>query len=326
MTVLTDAYGRQFKYLRLSLTDKCNFRCSYCLPNGYQGCNSISPLNLNEIENLATAFAKLGVEKIRITGGEPTLRTDLIDIIAKLKTIPGIKTVALTTNAFRLKSLLEPLKESGLDGVNISLDSLDPRTFKLICGSDKALSIQESIDDALNIGFPSIKINAVLLKGLNDHQFPHFLKWIQTRPVTVRYIELMRTSDNHLYFSKHHLPIQDIQNSLLTMNWKELQKSQLSGPAREYTHPDYAGRVGFISPYDKAFCSSCNRLRVSSTGGLRLCLFGQGDLSLRHLLQDSKQSEELIENINTALRLKPKAHRLHENISGDMASLSAIGG
>lgn len=323
---MIDNFNRQFKYLRLSLTEKCNFRCSYCLPNGYTGCATTKYLNLSEIKNLATGFQELGIEKIRLTGGEPSLRFDLIDIVQTLKNDVGIAHVAMTTNAFQLEKSLNDLKQAGLDALNISLDSLQPENFKRICGIDRCEKIKISIDRAIDLGIKKIKINAVLLKNLNDDEFLSFIEWIADRPVTFRFIELMRTTDNQDYFNRHHMSVSLLEDQLQHLGWRSAKQDKISGPAIEYSHPNSLGKFGFISAYRKDFCASCNRLRVSSTGGLRLCLFGEGDLPLRHLLQDADQKEELKYKIQTALGLKPLAHRLHEGYSGNMYSLSAIGG
>lgn len=323
--MLVDSFSRKFKYLRLSLTEKCNFKCSYCLPNGYRGCAPKS-LEVDEIINLASAFKELGIEKIRLTGGEPTLRHDLVKIIYALKSEVGISQVALTTNGFRLDRDLEVFQSAGLDCLNVSLDSLIKEKFQSICGIDKCESIKQAVDRAIHMGFKSIKVNCVLLKDLNDIEFPEFLKFAQSRQISIRFIELMRTGDNQEYFKKHHLPVSTFEQTLLRGGWEAQQSGTASGPAKEFGHPEFLGKIGFISPYSKDFCSTCNRLRVSSTGGLRLCLFGQGDVSLRHLLQNSSDRFELKEMIACALKLKPEGHRLHQNVYGNMHSLSAIGG
>ena len=324
--MLIDSYSRKFKYLRLSLTEKCNFRCNYCLPNGYKGCATRQYLDLDEVRNLATAFKQLGVEKIRLTGGEPTLRSDLVEIIQALKFDIGINQVALTTNAFRLEQDLETFKFAGLDSLNISLDSLRKDKFKKICGTDKCESIKRSIDRALNLGFKNIKINSVLLKDLNDGEFFDFVDYARTRSISVRFIELMRTGDNKSYFDRHHLSVGDFERTLSELGWCRQGSTATSGPAKEYSHINSAGRVGFISPYSKDFCATCNRLRVSSMGGLRLCLFGEGDISLRNLLQSPDDLPQLKDKIAVALGLKSSGHKLHESVYGNMHSLSAIGG
>jgi len=324
--MLTDNYSRKFTYLRLSLTEKCNFRCSYCLPDGYHGCSTTKYLNVNEIQNLARAFKDLGIEKIRLTGGEPTLRSDLTQIIRTLKEDIGIAQVALTTNGYRLEQDLESFKRAGLDSLNISLDSLEENTFKKICGIDKCKTIKNAIDRALDLGFKNVKINCVLLKNLNELEFVDFINFAKTRDISIRFIELMRTGDNKNFFDQHYLPVTSIEEKLLLAGWLRCSTSRTSGPAQEYRHNESKGRMGLISPYSKDFCSNCNRLRVSSVGALRLCLFGEGDMSLRHLLQSENEYTELKEKIISSLRLKTSGHQLHKNLYGNMHSLSAIGG
>lgn len=323
---LRDQHSRSFRYLRLSITDVCNFRCSYCLPDGYQGCANSKYLSLPEIKNLAAAFVELGIQKIRLTGGEPTVRRDICEIIATLKSVDSNLKIALTTNGFLLPQLLRPLKMSGLDAINISLDSLRPDRFAQICGRDLGARVRDSVDAALEIGFQRVKINAVLLKGQNDDELSDYLEWLRDRPVSARFIELMRTTDSGEYFARHHLPTSAIQSELHEKGWAPVMRSRDDGPAIEFSHPDYKGRIGLIAPYGKGFCDSCNRLRISAQGGLRLCLFGEGDHSLRHLMQSPAQKDELIDAALEALQFKPKSHRLHENISGTMNSFSAIGG
>ena len=323
--MLKDNYLREFKYLRLSVTEKCNFRCNYCLPNGYKARRS-QYLNLQEITNLAFAFKELGIEKIRLTGGEPTLRPDLMPIIRTLKETVGIPQVALTTNGFRLSQDIEQLREAGLDSLNISMDSLQKDRFKNICGMDRCESIKKTIDRALGLGFSSLKLNCVLLKDQNDDEFFQFLEFVKSRDVTIRFIELMRTGGNADYFSKHHLAVDSFQHKLLDLGWRQCPTSFAGGPAKEFFLCASRGKVGFISPYQKDFCANCNRLRVSSLGGLRLCLFGNGDVSLRDLLQVSDDRERLKERICGALRIKPRSHGLNDELFGDLESLSAIGG
>lgn len=325
--MLVDSYSRTFSYLRLSLTEKCNFRCRYCLPNGYRAeRNGTGFLSLTEIENLATAFKSLGVRKIRITGGEPTLRGDLTEIIRVLKKKVGIPIVALTTNGFRLGKMLGSLKSAGLDSLNISLDTFDPASFRKLCGSELGASVLESLEAAHAMSFSQIKVNCVLLKGLNDHEFQHYKEFVKERSVAVRFIELMRTGDNSEFFDRHHISLGSFEDLLLGDGWSPTCRDGVSGPAKEYEHSMYRGKIGFISPYGRGFCESCNRLRVSANGKLRLCLFGDGEVSLRRLLHSQQDQEELKELICSSLQIKPMGHRLHENIYGMTESLSSIGG
>lgn len=324
--LLIDSYSRTFKYLRLSVTEKCNFKCSYCLPNGYKGRVTAPFLNINEIKNLAIAFKELGVKKVRLTGGEPTLRMDLPQIIHMLKNDVGIREVALTTNGFCLKQIANQLKSSGLDSINISLDSLSPKIFNEICGADKGQIVLRSIDECIELGFKKVKINCVLLKNLNDNEFYNFIDYVRLRPISVRFIELMRTGDNKEFFKRHHISVFNKIEELINKGWSVVESSETNGPAKEFKSNDSIGRIGFISPYSRDFCTTCNRLRISSLGGLRLCLFNEGDVSLRNLLQKEGDKELLKEKVRVSLRLKPDGHQLHQNKFGNMNSLSAIGG
>jgi cyclic pyranopterin phosphate synthase len=325
--VLSDSHGRRFSYLRLSVTDACNFKCTYCLPNGYKKpVGSDEPLSLNEIRNLVTAFAELGTRKVRITGGEPTLRSDLFDIIATVAETPGIQKVALSTNGHRLKENAAKLRLLGVSALNVSVDTLDPVRFREVTGRDSLKDILEGIEEALRLGFSSVKMNAVLMKGVNDGDVQPFLDWIQDRPVTVRWIELMPTATNQVWFGDRHVKSDELIQTLLLQGWVPEERKETDGPAREFSHPRYLGRVGVIAPYSKDFCASCNRLRVSSQGGLQLCLFGEGRHSLRPLLQSASQREELKNEVRAILGQKKISHFLQNGVYGDNKTFSAIGG
>lgn len=325
MKVLTDLYERKFQYLRLSLTDKCNFRCTYCLPNGYKSTCSEADLKLNEITNLLNAFKILGFTKIRLTGGEPTLRKDLVDVVKLTKEI-GFSTIALTTNGFNLDQNLNDLYHAGLDQINISLDSLSSEGFKAITGSNLGLKVKSSIEEAIDLGMKRVKVNTVLLKDLNDFEFPQFVAWVKDLPVTIRFIELMPTGFTSDYFDKHFCSSQKLKDELLASGWKLKNKNKDSGPADEYIHSDYQGSIGFITPLNSGFCDTCNRLRVSSRGALRLCLFGKGDIDLRGLLQSNQSQDELIQLICSSMNFKIPSHLLSQGDYGDTKSLSSWGG
>lgn len=326
MASLIDPAQRRFRYLRLSITDSCNFRCSYCLPNG----NCIDPaaerpLNLTEIQNLVEAFAELGVEKVRITGGEPTLRRDVVDIVSNIAGLAGIREVALSTNGFRLTRIARRLKEAGCKAVNISLDSLTADTFKAVTLQDNHSDVMLGIEAALNEGM-RVKVNAVLMKDINDNQLTNFQEFVKDRDIAVRFIELMQTGDNRELFDRHHVRADTLIDELLLEGWTPLPRGELSGPATEFWHRDYRGRIGFITPYAKNFCTQCNRLRVSCRGELKLCLFGDGQESLRHLLQSPAQKLELQETILDRLSTKKVSHFLSEGKVGNTRQLASIGG
>lgn len=324
-SALEDRFGRRFSYLRLSVTDACNFRCEYCLPHGYQGGHK-DFLTLDEIRRLLSAFAELGIRKVRITGGEPLVRKDILEIVQLTADTPGIERVAMTTNAFRFAAMAEDFQRAGLDAVNISLDTLDPGTFEKITGTKRHAGVIEAIDTALALGYDAIKLNAVLLAGLNDQEIPAFMEYVRTRPVSVRFIELMQTLGNEEYFHKRHARGAAIAEHLLQDGWRELPRVGYAGPAIEYYHPDYAGRIGLIQPYSPNFCDGCNRLRVTSVGGLRLCLFGTGSHELRPLLQADEDREALKHEIVSALFDKAPSHQLGAGNCGDIPNLAATGG
>ena len=321
---LQDNHQREFTYLRLSITDVCNYRCNYCLPDGYQCESKQTPLTVNEIQNLASVFAKKGIKKIRITGGEPSLRKDLPEIIRVLKSTPGIETVALTTNGYKLEERIESWVTAGLDALNLSIDSLKPEVFKTITGHDRLPEILRGLDKALSLGLSNIKINAVLLKSYNFEELNDFLSWIKTTPVSLRFIELMETSDNREYFQANHIKGSDIQSYLESSGWVEKLKGPHAGPAKEYTHSDYEGSVGLIMPYSKDFCKSCNRLRVSSLGRLHLCLFGESGHDLRSYLNEGEAP--LSAQLDKLLGLKEAQHDLSNHQTGATRHLAMLGG
>ncbi|WP_448551613.1 GTP 3',8-cyclase MoaA [Thalassotalea montiporae] len=333
--MLQDAFGRRFYYLRLSITDVCNFRCQYCLPDGYQCDHDRNFLTLPEIKTLAATFARLGTEKIRITGGEPSLRKDLPEIISACKNTSGIKKVAITTNGYKLPEHLPSWLDAGLDAINISIDSLDAKQFQLITGHNKLATILEGIDQALAAPQLTVKVNTVLMRGFNLDELSRFLAWVKDKPVSLRFIELMQTGDNTTFFDQQHVSGDTIKRHLLQNGWLPALRDKTAGPAQEFYHPDYAGKIGLIMPYSKDFCASCNRLRISSLGKLHLCLFAEQGHELRHLLtpdsqDDAKASDEKIERIAaeiTALLGDKKAsHFLQDRLTGATKHLSMLGG
>lgn len=327
MAVLTDRFGRQFPYLRLSLLEACNFHCSYCLPNGYRAREGQSRwLSRVEISRLLRAFSAVGLRKLRLTGGEPSLRSDLTDIIADAAGMPGLETIAMTSNGILLPRRIAEWQAAGLNAINISVDSLDRGRFHAITGHDRFDTVIEGVEMALGLPFKAVKVNAVLLRGLNDDELPTWLAFLRTRRIGVRFIELMQTGDNREYFQRHHLPAETLRQQLSVMGWQQQQRAPEAGPALEYTHPDYAGRIGIIAPYSKDFCVGCNRLRVTATGNLRLCLFGEFGINLRPLLQEDAQQQELIERLRTQIGLKAAGHDLVSGSTGLTPHLASIGG
>ncbi len=323
--MLMDRFARRFTYLRLSLTENCNFRCDYCLPDGPDCTSRQAELSVPEIRRLVTAFAALGTRKVRLTGGEPCLRKDLLEVIQTVKAVPGIEEVAITTNGYRLQRDLPAWRKAGVDAINVSVDSLDPSTFHLITGQNRLPAILNGIDQAIDLGIPKVKVNSVLLKGYNGGALPDFLEYIRNRKVSLRFIELMRTNDNVPYYQRHHISGQSIKDQLLFEGWQQCSKAKTAGPAQEFWHPDYQGKLGLIMPYSRDFCDDCNRLRVSSLGQLFLCLFTEHHQDLRHYLQ-SDDTAPLQAALQQFVLSKKATHGLHAQESGATRHLAMIGG
>ena len=324
---LEDRHGRRFEYLRLSLTDMCNFRCSYCLPDGYRKARGApSNLSIDEIRRLVEAFAELGLWKVRLTGGEPTLRREFLEIARTITAIQGIRKVAVTTNGYRLAARAQSYSDAGISAINISMDSLKPERFRAITGHDRLNEILDGIAACRAAGISSVKLNSVLLKGLNDDELDDFLAFVVEHGLTLRFIEVMRTNDNPGYFAAHHLPGTYIIERLEALGWQKRARKAGAGPAIEYANPDGLGRIGIIAPYSKDFCASCNRLRVSATGKLHLCLFGDAGIDVRPLLRQDSQKDELNARLQRLVTTKAPAHLLHQGNSGATPHLAAIGG
>ena len=330
MNILKDTFGRKFPYIRLSISDVCNFKCGYCLPDGYKidKSDNRSFLNIEEIGRLAKALSELGVSKIRLTGGEPTVRKDFFEIVKIIKKNSGIKKIVITTNGYRLDKIADNIKNSGLDGINISIDSLNADTFKKITGHDRLGEILKGIKNLQKLNFKNIKINAVLLKGVNDTEkdFNDWAEFIKTNEIDFRYIELMQTGDNLDYFNNYHVPSKKFTDYLNNNNWVIQTFGKDAGPSKNYLNPKFRGKFGIIAPYSKDFCKTCNRLRITSRGDLRLCLFGNTGISLRHLLQNDSQKDELVDLIIKQLHLKKESHYLELGDTGITSNLSSTGG
>ncbi len=330
MKTLTDTFGRKFPYIRLSITDVCNYKCTYCLPQGYKKNpgDIRSFMSAEEILRLSKALTELGVCKIRLTGGEPTVRKDFFYILKNMKQNLKIPKVTMTTNGYRLNKIAKQLYETGLDGINISIDSLNRETFKKLTGHDRLLEILEGIEILQKLNFKNIKVNAVLLKGINDtfEEFEKFSNFIKNNKIDFRFIELMQTGDNLEYFKKNHVPSKIFRDYLKKNDWIYQTHGKDAGPALNFIHPYFKGKFGLIAPYSKDFCKTCNRLRITSRGDLRLCLFGNTGISIRHLLQKDDQKEELVDLIIKQLHLKKESHYLELGDTGITPNLSSTGG
>lgn len=324
---LHDLHGRKLEYLRLSITDLCNFRCSYCLPNGYRKPRGApAPLSVEETARLVRGFAAVGVWKVRLTGGEPTLRPNFEHIAATVATVSGIRRVAMTTNGYRLAERAEAYRAAGITAINVSIDSMDSAKFNAITGHDRLAEVLEGLDAARAAGFDSIKVNTVLMQDINDGELDAIVDFVAGRELSLRFIEVMLTNGNRDFFNRHHIPGASIVAQLERRGWSPVARQAGEGPAIEYAHPAAKGRIGIIAPYGRNFCASCNRVRVSASGQLHLCLFGDGGVDLRPLLQSDDQYDALVRRIRALTDGKPVAHRLHSSNSGATPHLASIGG
>ncbi|XP_026537241.1 molybdenum cofactor biosynthesis protein 1 isoform X1 [Notechis scutatus] len=314
---LTDSFGRQHNYLRISLTEKCNLRCQYCMPEeGVQLTPKSELLSTQEIITLARLFVKEGVDKIRLTGGEPLIRPDVVDIIAQLRKLEGLKTISVTTNGINLARLLPRLKEAGLDAINISLDTLIPAKFEFIVRRKGFHKVMEGIHKALELGYNPVKVNCVIMRGLNEDELLDFVSFTEKQPLDVRFIEYMPFDGNKWDFKKM-VSYKEMLDTI-KQKWPDLKKlpcEEASSTAKAYKVPNFQGKVSFITSMSEHFCGSCNRLRITADGNLKVCLFGNSEVSLRDHLRCNASEEELMQIIGTAVGRKKKQHAGMFNIS-----------
>ncbi|XP_054652720.1 molybdenum cofactor biosynthesis protein 1 isoform X2 [Dunckerocampus dactyliophorus] len=306
---LTDNFGRTHNYLRISLTEKCNLRCQYCMPEeGVKLTPRGQLLSTSEVLTLARLFVKEGVEKIRLTGGEPLIRPDVVDIIAELRKLEGLKTIAVTTNGMNLARLLPQLKDAGLDLVNISLDSLIPAKFEFIVRRKGFHKVMEGIDKAIEMGYNPVKVNCVVIRGLNEDELLDFVALTEKKPVEVRFIEYMPFDGNKWNFKKM-VSYQEMLDHI-RQQWPALERLQAghTDTAKTFKVPGFKGQVGFITSMSDHFCGSCNRLRITADGNLKVCLFGNSEVSLRDVLRSGASDEELLQIIGAVVGRKKKQH------------------
>ncbi len=324
---MTDGFGRQIDYLRISLTDKCNLRCLYCMPP--EGINHIAHkeiLSYEEIEMLVRIMAKMGLKKIRLTGGEPLVRRGIVSLVEKLHKIPGIEEICLTTNGILFSDFAYDLKAAGLSRVNISLDTLNDNTFYKITGFHGIKSVKKSIESALTLGFP-LKINVVPSEW-NKTELCDLALLAKNSPIEVRFIELMPIGSA---FEMQGLSSDFVRKELEARFGKALPLTHKAhSPAQSFHFEVFMGNIGFISPLSHAFCFECNRLRLTSNGMLKLCLCYDDAVNLKEILRSQKSTdkieEEIKNQIEKALLQKPEAHKLIEHKKTLSKVMSEIGG
>ncbi|MFO0750917.1 MAG: GTP 3',8-cyclase MoaA [Myxococcota bacterium] len=316
---LVDTHTRTVKYLRLSVTDRCNFRCLYCMPDeGLHFSPRAEVLDFDEIVRLVTVFVSLGISRVRLTGGEPLLRRDLVDLVARLAALPGVEDLALSTNAFQLAEVARPLKDAGLSRVNISLDTLDAQRFRDITRTGELDRVLAGIDAAQAAGFAPVKLNTVVLAGQNDDELPGLVRFAAARGLMLRFIEFMPVGVDGFWSDKSFVPV----NAMIDRLRDDFEVRE--GPARDSTvvgggPARYAWltpkdgappvKVGFITALSDNFCAACNRVRVTATGRLQECLAYPGQLSLRDAMRQGASDDELRAHIETGLGTKSTGHR-----------------
>jgi cyclic pyranopterin phosphate synthase len=314
MTPLSDGIGRRIDYLRLSVTDRCNFRCVYCLPEDYSGFTSGSEtLSDDEVVELAASFAELGFSKLRLTGGEPLVRPGLAGLVRRLAAVPGIRDIALSTNGMLLAPMATELAEAGLRRVNVSLDTLDAAKFAAVTRHGRLETVLEGIEAALAAGLSPVKLNVVVARGMNEGEVADFVRLTVDRPLHVRFIELMPMGETGFFSKEKLVPLIEMLELAAPLAPLSKDDSPLGhGPARYYRRPGARGTVGFISALSCGFCDACNRVRVSARGILVPCLDGADGVNLRAPLRAGEGRAALQDLIRGVIEKKPERHFMLE--------------
>ena len=305
---MNDLYKRPIDYLRLSVTDLCNLRCVYCMPaEGVPKMDHEDLLSFEEIVRLVTLFARIGVKKIRLTGGEPLVRRGIEELVAMLRAVEGIEEIALTTNGQLLEEKAFILKEKGLDRVNVSLDTLDPQKYKTITRTGELSPVLRGIDTARKAGFAPVKINAVVMKGLNDEEVFDFADMAVEQGLTWRFIEFMPLGGVGEK-QKHYYMSNDILIERLQKKYGLVPYTHKTLISDDYIIPGTKAVLGFISPLSHRFCSRCNRVRMTADGRLLPCLLSSLEYPLRKMIRSGATDEEIQKRIEEAIKNKPKEH------------------
>lgn len=337
---LVDGERRAVKYLRVSVTDRCNFRCRYCMPEeGVAFAPRQAVLGFEEITRIVRAFTRLGITRVRLTGGEPLLRRDFVDLTRMIAAVPGVEDLALSTNGFLLPPIARELREAGLRRVNISLDSLDPARFRDLTRYGSVERVLEAVDAAKAAGFAPVKLNAVVIKGYNDDELPALVRYAQAKGALLRFIEYMPIGVDGFWSDRTFMSVDEMIAAL--------ERDFVVHPLRGFAHeagivgggparyglltPKSGGapvEVGFITAVSHSFCSSCNRVRVTATGGLQECLAYPGQLSLRDIMRQGGSDDDVTAAIERALFLKGPGHQFEPRDGGvrTCQTMSVTGG
>ncbi len=328
--MLIDRCGRQITYLRVSVTDRCNLRCVYCMPvEGVQWQPHEQIMRYEEIASIVKIAAEEGINEVRLTGGEPLVRRNLADLIGLISVIPGIKDISLTTNAILLADQAEALAGSGLKRINVSLDTLDPEKYLRITRGGNIDRVWKGLEKAEQIGLMPIKLNVVLLRGVNEDEIVELAKLTLHHPWQVRFIELMPIKNQRPWGEgfpepeQMFLSIQDVRQKLVTLGLEPVDKIAGSGPAKEFKIKGSVGTIGFINPLSQSFCDHCNRLRLTADGHLRPCLLSDAEVALLPALRNGEDIRPLF---HKAMEIKPESHELDRSLTPTIRCMMQIGG
>ncbi|BFL86339.1 GTP 3',8-cyclase MoaA [Shewanella baltica] len=327
MSLMVDSFGRKVEYLRLSVTDRCDFRCVYCMTEDPCFLPKDHVLHLEELAWIAQAFTELGVTKIRLTGGEPLVRTDCDQLVSLLGKLPGLTDLSMTTNGSRLKKFAKPMFAAGLKRLNISLDTLNPTLFTQLTRNGKLDRVIDGIDTAIAAGFERIKINAVILKQQNDNEVIDLVDFCRGRRLDIAFIEEMPLGEIDERKRARHCSSDEVKAIIESRYPLQLSSKRTGGPARYYTMADSPIHIGFISPHSHNFCHECNRVRVTVEGQLLLCLGNEHAVDLKSIVREFPADiERLKAAILAGINLKPKQHDFGNNQVQILRFMNATGG
>ena len=326
---LIDGMGRTIVNLRISVTDRCNFRCTYCMPaDNVEFMDRTNLLSFEEIQRVVTVASGLGINRIRLTGGEPLMRKDLPTLIKMINEVEGINDVAMTTNAFFLKDQAQSLKDAGLKRLNVSLDALDPEKFRDVNRRDCLQAVLDGLDTARKVGFKSIKINAVAVRNFSESEVMGLIEYGRSDGFEVRFIEFMPLDSDKVWerdkvlFGHEIIELIKEKYELLPVD-----NSLEIGPASEYTFADGKGKIGIITAVSNPFCDHCNRIRMTADGKLRTCLFSADETNLKEMIRSGKSDEDIAETIRQAVLIKEPGHKINlDDFERPDRAMHAIGG
>ncbi|NQS75149.1 MAG: GTP 3',8-cyclase MoaA [Peptococcaceae bacterium] len=326
---MRDTYRREINYLRVSVTDRCNLRCVYCMPpEGVKFLPHDEVLRTEEIEAVIKAGTRVGIKKIRLTGGEPLVRKGILNLVRRVASVPGIDDITMTTNGILLPYHAAALKEAGLKRVNISLDTLKNERYREITRVGELAAAWKGIQAALDVGLHPVKLNTVVVRGINDDEVEALARLTLNRSLHIRFIEIMPIGDSNSWSKGRFVPAGEIMEKVNRRIGRLIPAKSVkgNGPAKYYRFEGAAGTVGFITAMSDHFCGSCNRLRLTSSGGLRPCLYDSREIDMRTPLRRGAEEKELVSLIRDAIDMKPDRHHMHDGWVDSKRVMSQIGG